>query len=98
MAWTNPATVTVAEMIDAAWMNTYVRDQLNVVNDHNHQAGATGEGSDNLQDVVTATFTDQSAPGLPGAGWTYVYAATGGGIHQKPNAGDETLSVVGHAH
>lgn len=31
MAWTAPATATVGQVLTAAWMNTYVRDNLNHV-------------------------------------------------------------------
>ena len=44
MAWSLTPRSVVGDMVDASWLNTYVRDNLNNLSTHAH-AGAAGDGS-----------------------------------------------------
>ena len=97
MTWTDPATASVAEMIDAIWMNTYVRDQFVEVDTHTH-SGAAGDGAATLDGVDKIQF-DHPFPetGAPAAGQTEFYCYIG--PKQITNGGSaESFSMTTHTH
>lgn len=98
MVWTNPATLSVAEMVDATYMNTTLRDNLLAVDQHTH-SGAAGDGSAGLDGVDSVTLDDITTPAAPGADDTIVYAVAGKLKQRAGVAGsEEEFSVKGHSH
>ncbi len=99
MAWTSPATVGGGQMIDATWMNTYVRDNLLALDQHAH-GGAAGDGSADL-DVTEVRLDNVSDPSAPGAGLTVIATRVSDGtLRQRAGASGsiENLAVEGHTH
>lgn len=76
MAWSAPRTWAVGEILTAANMNTFVRDNQLELSTHVHD-GSAGEGSSSLGPLVQADFTDAAAPAAPGAGKTRLYSVSG---------------------
>lgn len=98
MAWTSPATVGGGQLIDAAWMNTYLRDNLNALSTHTHD-GAPGGGTAELAGVDSVTTDDIADPSAPGAGKTVIWTNSGK-LHQRAGAAGtaEEIEVTGHTH
>ena len=97
MSWTAPRTWVDDEVVTASLLNTHLRDNQLVIDQHAH-TGSSGEGSQTLGNLVKATFTDAAAPAAPASGLTSLYAVSGK-PHYRPNGGADTeLSEVGHGH
>ncbi len=85
MAWTTPATAVAGTVLTAAWLNTYVRDNLNAV----------------LGGLVTPGFTlidllGAAAPAVSAAGHIKIIHNTGTGTLQSSISG-AAFDDVGHA-
>lgn len=99
MVWTDPTGVGAGEMIDAAWMNTYVRDNFDALSTHAH-SGAAGDGSNELTGLASSQHEDDTPPSFPGADKLIIYAFTDGIIHVRAGASGSgrTMSLEGHTH
>lgn len=99
MAWSATPKLIVGDLIDAAWMNTYVRDNLTALGTNAH-TGAAGDGSSTL-DSVDYSDMDQtgSALGEPAADHVRVAMQSDGTLRFRANGSSEkTASVEGHTH
>ena len=99
MAWTATPKMIVGDLIDAAWMNTYVRNNLNSLGAHAH-TGAAGDGSSTLTSLDHADMEQTgSALGEPAAGHVRFAMHTDGTLRFRANGGTEkTASYIGHGH
>ncbi len=98
MAWTAPRTWANGLVVTATILNTEIRDNLLVLDQHDHNGGS-GEGNDFLADVDSITFEDVvSDPSTPGSGHTRIYSKSGN-LWQKNDAGTaEEFSIETHTH
>lgn len=99
MAWSLTPRSVVGDMVDASWLNTYVRDNLNTLSTHAH-AGAAGDGSAILTSLDQADL-DQTGSGLgePATGHVRFAANSDGTLRFRANGGSEkTVSDTGHTH
>lgn len=87
----------MGDIVTAAHLNTYHRDNLNDMSDHKH-SGAPGDGSANLTRMFTITFDHISDPAAPGLGKTILYAKAGGLFFRRDTGAVTQLSIVGHTH
>lgn len=76
MAWTAPETVGAGQMIDAAFLNINLRDNVNALANHLHD-GTGGGGSDALDGVDSITHDDNTDPAAPGADKLVVWTNSG---------------------
>jgi hypothetical protein len=91
MAWTAPAKTTTGQLIDAAWMNTYVRDNLLALDTHGHN-GATGDGAATLTSIDEIQWDHQSGLGAGASGHAAMWMASCG-WHQMERSECITLAV-----
>lgn len=98
MAWSETPKSTVGDMIDAAWLNTYVRDNLTALGINAH-TGAAGGGSATLGSVDHNDFDEGGALSEPAADHVRFAANTDGTLRYRANGGSElTVSAIGHTH
>jgi hypothetical protein len=99
MAYSTVPTSRVGDLIDASWMNTYMRDDMTALGTHAH-IGATGDGSATL-DSIDHVDLDQTGSGLsePAADHVRFAANTDGTLRFRANgATEKTVSAIGHSH
>ena len=97
MAWSAVPISNVGDLIDADWLNTYLRDNFNFASTHVH-SGAAGDGSATPGPLTYVDATDAAAPSAPAAGKTRLYT-TSGRWRYRPNGGSDTLiSTEAHVH
>ncbi len=65
MAWTAPNLWTTGQMVTAALLNTYVRDNLLTLSTHAH-GGEAGDGDDELAGIDFLNLDDIGNPGTAG--------------------------------
>lgn len=71
MAWTNPKTWSVGELVTAANLNTHVRDNLNVIGEHLY-----ARSTSNVDTANDATVNDDTQLFVPlSASVTYIWDA-----------------------
>lgn len=99
MAWSDVPRKYTADLIDASFLNTYLRDNLDVQSAHQH-GGASGNGDDELDGVDQVDFDQIAAPGAPASGKTRVYVDSGDGyVYVHPNGGSAAqVSLATHSH
>lgn len=99
MAWNNPPKSTVGDLVDASWMNTYVRDNLTALGINAH-TGAAGDGSSTLDSVDYSDMNQTgSALSEPAVDHVRVAMQTDGTLRFRANGSSEkTASVEGHTH
>ena len=87
--WTVVPISDVGDMIDAAWLNTYLKQDFRFVGVHTH-SGAAGQGSATPGPLTYLDDTDfYAAQPAPATGRTRVYVNTAR-WHYRPNGGSET--------
>ena len=78
MAYSAVPYVDVGTQITEAWMDAYVKANIDALGAHTH-SGAAGDGSSNLNDVDTIIHDQQgSDPSAPASGHCVVYFKSGG--------------------
>jgi hypothetical protein len=98
MAWTAPPKTTTGELIDAAWMNAYVRDNLLALDTHGH-SGATGDGAATLDSLDEIQWEHKSGLGAGEAGHAAMWMASDGTVRVHNAGGSElTISDTSHTH
>jgi len=98
MAWASIPKSVVGDLVDASWMNTYVRNNLNALSSNAH-TGAGGDGSATLSSVDNVDLDEVSALGEPAAGHTRFGAHTDGTLRFRTNGGHEIIvAETGHTH
>lgn len=98
MAWKEIPRLVVGDLIDSAWMNTYVRDNLNAIGVNAH-TGAGGDGSAILASVNHVDLDEQGALSEPAAGHVRFATNTDGTLRFRANGGSElTVSNTTHTH
>lgn len=98
MAWGDIPKLVVGQMIDASWMNTYVRDNLIALSTHGH-TGAAGDGSASLSSGDYFELDQGGALSDPAGGHTRFAANTDGTLRFRADgASEKTISDTGHAH
>jgi len=99
MAWSLTPRSVVGDMVDASWLNTYVRDNLNTLSTHAH-GGAAGDGSAILTSLDQADL-DQTGSGLGEPATDHVRFASNsdGTLRFRTNGGHEIIvAETGHTH
>jgi hypothetical protein len=98
MAWTNNVSVEAGDQITASWMNTYVKDNFNVLSTHTH-TGASGMGSSALDNLDQIIFDHQgSDPSAPASGHGVFYLKSDG-VYIRQTGGSATrLALVSELH
>jgi hypothetical protein len=96
MAWTAPPKTETGDMIDAAWLNTYVRDNLLALDTHGHN-GASGDGAGTLDSLDEIQWDHQSGLGAGAAGHAAMWMASDGTV-KVHNAGGSELTISNTAH
>ena len=98
MVWSPIPKSVVGDMIDASWMNTYVRDNLTTLGVAAH-TGAAGDGSATLDSVDHVDLQEGGALSEPASGHVRVATNTDGTLRFRANGGTEkTVSDTGHTH
>ncbi len=96
MAASQTPTSKVGDMIDAAWLNTYMRDNFNASSTHAH-TGALGDGAADIN-PDTVTLDSISEPSTPATGKLILWVDTET-LKVKDSAGTSTaISLLGHTH
>lgn len=98
MAWTNNVSVEAGDQITASWMNTYVKDNFNVLSTHTH-TGASGMGASTLNNLDQITFDHQgSDPSAPASGHGVLYIKSDG-LYIRQTGGSATrIAFVSELH
>ena len=96
MAWSMPRTWASGEVLTAADMNVYVRDNQLVLSAHVH-TGAPGDGGSALGPLSLTEYANTVAPAEPSYGNTRLYAVSGH-LHYRSGDGDTPLADGGHTH
>lgn len=65
MAWTDPRTWVAGEQVTAALLNAQVRDNLDVLDQHDHD-GTDGNGSPDLDEMDSITWGTTGDPATTG--------------------------------
>ena len=102
MAYSQPSTVTIGELLEAsAYWNAFITANMtHLGSTHDHGSASHGLTTlGNSGGVVSALLTDGSEPSAPGAGKTIVFSM-GGRTYQKSGASGsrEQLEVTSHVH
>ncbi len=97
MAWTAPRTWVTAEVVTAALFNAHIRDNLLALSQHAH-GGASGDGANELANLVKVTYTDAGDAPDPGSGLTVIFTVSGVVKFRAFGGAATALSVVGHGH
>jgi hypothetical protein len=87
---------TVGNMIGSSFLNTYLRDNIDVLSTHNHTGGA-GLGSATLDDVDSIDFDDQTLSD-PSSGQTRFGSTSGALTYFVGGASVKTVSNTSHVH
>jgi hypothetical protein len=96
MAYSQTPTSKVGDMINAAWLNTYGRDNFNAQSSHAH-TGALGDGSADIN-PDSVTLDSVSEPATPASGKLVLWVDTETAKVKDSSGTVTAISLEGHTH